>query len=324
MRQQESRTAEARVAAIDSRPGAAQSRESSHGVPWQVRLILLAAIWGMSFVFIKGGLESLAPLQVALVRMALGTTTLLALLWTRGESLPDDPRAWAHLATVAVVGNVIPFALFAYGETSTTSVLAGIFNATTPLFTAPIAMLMLRDEGLTASKVAGLVVGFAGVLVVLGVWNGMGTGDFAGNLMCLAASASYGLAFPYLRKYLTGRGGSMLSLAAGQLLCGTIELAIITPFLTAMPGTLTITAVGSVLALGILGTGIAYSINYSLIRDTGATNASTVTYLIPLFSTVAGVSIVGEPLSWYQPVGGIIVILGVAISQGKLKSVVAR
>lgn len=116
----------------------------------------------------------------------------------------------------------------------------------------------------------------------------------------------------------------MLSLAAGQLLCGTIELAIITPFLTAMPGTLTITAVGSVLALGILGTGIAYSINYSLIRDTGATNASTVTYLIPLFSTVAGVSIVGEPLSWYQPVGGIIVILGVAISQGKLKSVVAR
>jgi drug/metabolite transporter (DMT)-like permease len=203
-------------------------------------------------------------------------------------------------------------------------VLAGIFNATTPLFTAPIAMLMLRDERLTRSKLVGLAVGFLGVLVVLGVWNGMGAGEFAGNLMCLGASASYGLAFPYLRKYLTGRGGSMLALAAGQLLCGTIELAIITPLLTTMPTSMSLNAVGSVLALGILGTGIAYSINYSLIRDTGATNTSTVTYLIPLFSTVAGVAILGEPLSWYEPIGAIIVILGVAISQGKLASIPGR
>lgn len=300
-----------------SRREAAEATVRTQGIPWQLRLIALASIWGMSYLFIKVSLEALAPLQIALVRMALGTAALLVILWTRGERLPKDPRVWGHLGIVAVVGNVIPFALFGYGESSTTSVLAGIANATTPLFTAPIAMVMLRDEPLTTRKLVGLVVGFSGVLVVLGVWNGMDTGELAGNLMCLGASASYGLAFPYLRKYLTGRGGSVLSLAAGQLMCGTIELAIITPFLTTMPSTMPFPVAGSILALGILGTGIAYSINYSIIRDTGATNASMVNYIIPLFSTVAGVMILGEPLSWYEPVGGIVVILGVAISRGR-------
>jgi drug/metabolite transporter (DMT)-like permease len=324
MRQAEDRTVEARKDAAASRSGAAEAVVRRRGIPWQARLIVLAAIWGMSFLFIKVGVEVLAPLQVTLGRMALGTATLLILLRARRERLPDDPRVWRHLAVVAIVANVIPFSLFAYGETLTTSVLAGIWNATTPLFTAPLAMLMLRDEPLTRSRIVGLVVGFSGVLVVLGVWQGMGDGQLTGNLMCLGASASYGLAFPYMRKYLAGRGDSVLSLAAGQLMCGTIELAIIATFFTAMPSAMPLKVVASVLALGVFGTGIAYVINYGLIRDTGATTTSTVTYLIPLFSTVAGVVVLGEPLTWYEPVGGIIVILGVAISQNKLARALGR
>lgn len=292
--------------------------EGRRGVPWQLRLVLLAAIWGMSFVFIKLGVEAFAPLQVALGRMALGTVTLLLLLRARGEGLPADPDVWRHLAVVAVVANVIPFSLFAYGETLTTSVLAGIWNATTPLFTAPIALVMLRDEPLTKNRLLGLAIGFLGVLVVLGAWQGLSGGELAGNLMCLGASASYGVGFPYMRKHLTSRGDSVLSLAAGQLMCGTLEVAILTTLLTTLPGTISLSAAGGVLALGVLGTGLAYVINYGLIRETGATTASTVTYLIPLFSTVAGVALLGEPLAWYQPVGGVVVVLGVAISQGAL------
>lgn len=324
MRQAGSRAVEVPPDGASSRSDTAGETVRRQAIPWQLRLLVLAAIWGMSFVFIKVGVEAFAPLQVAVGRMALGTATLLILLRARGEGLPTDPDTWRHLAIVAVVANVIPFSLFAYGETLTTSVLAGIWNATTPLFTAPLAMLMLRDEPLTRSRIVGLVVGFMGVLVVLGVWQGTGDGQLAGNLMCLGAAASYGVGFPYLRKYLTGRGDSVLSLAAGQLLCGTIELTIITPFLTAMPSAMPLEAIASVLALGVLGTGIAYVINYGLIRDTGATTTSTVTYLIPLFSTVAGVLILGEPLTWYEPAGAIVVILGVAISQGKLARAMGR
>src|ERR1700681_3688814 len=116
-------------------------------VRWPSRLVLLAAIWGMSFLFIKVGDEALAPLQVALGRTMFGAATLLLILAIRRESLPRDIRVWLHLAVAAVLLNVIPFSLFAFGETRTTSVLAGIWNATTPLCTLPIAMLTLSDEG---------------------------------------------------------------------------------------------------------------------------------------------------------------------------------
>jgi len=291
---------------------------SRFAIPWQARLILLAAIWGMSFVFIKVGDGALAPLQVALGRTILGTATLLLLMAIRREGLPRGRQVWLHLAAAAVLFNALPYSLFAYGELHTTSVLAGIWNATTPLFAAPLAILMLPRERLSRDRLVGLALGFIGVLIVLGVWQGLGGSALLGNLLCLGAAASYGLGFPYTRKYLADRGESTLALATGQLLCGTIELAIITPFLTHAPSALPLKVIASILVLGVLGTGIGYLLNYSLIRDAGPTVASTVTYLIPLFSTAAGVLVLGEPLTWYEPVGALVVILGVVISQGRL------
>lgn len=286
--------------------------------PWPARLVVLAAIWGMSFLFIKVGDEALAPLQVALGRMLLGSATLLLILAVRGDRLPRGIGTWGHLIVAALILNVIPFSLFAYGETQTTSVLAGICNATTPLFTLPLAILMLGEERATVSRVVGVVIGFVGVLIVLGVWRGLGGAALLGNLACLAAAASYAIGFPYARKYLAGRVESTVGLAAAQLVCGTVVLAIITPLVTHTPATLPLKVVASVGALGILGTGIAYILNYSLIRDAGATIASTVTYLLPLFSTVVGVLVLGEPLTWNEPAGALVVILGVAISQDRL------
>jgi drug/metabolite transporter (DMT)-like permease len=284
-----------------------------------MRLVLLAAIWGMSFLFIKVGDEALTPLQVALGRMLFGTATLLLISAGRRERLPRGVQVWLHLAVCGVLLNALPYSLFAYGELHTTSVLAGIWNATTPLFTAPLAILLLPQEQLSRDRLAGLAIGFVGVLITLGVWQGVGGSALAGNLLCLGAAMSYGLGFPYTRKHLTGRGESALALATGQLLCGTIELAIVTPFLTQAPATLPLNVIGSVFVLGTLGTGIAFILNYSLIRDAGATMASTVTYLSPLVSTAAGVLILGEPLTPYEPVGAVVVILGVAVSQGRVR-----
>lgn len=285
---------------------------------WQIRLVILAAIWGSSFLFIKVGVRAFAPLHVALGRMIFGTAVLLAFLALRGESLPRGRQVWGHLAVAGVFGNALPFFLFAWGETKVSSVLAGIWNGTTPLLTMIVAFSVLPEERPDRDKVIGLSVGFLGVLLIVGPWRGVGGGEFLGNLACLAAAACYGIAFPYMRKYLARRGESPLALAGGQLLCGTVQLGVIASLVAGVPGSYPLRPVLSVVALGVLGTGIAYVINYGIIRDAGATAASTVTYLLPIFATVVGMVFLGERLTWNQPVGAAVVLSGVAISQGRL------
>ena len=286
--------------------------------PWQARFALLAAIWGCSFLFIKVGDEALAPLHVALGRMILGSLTLMLVLVARGERLPRTPGVWKHLAVAGLVSNALPFSLYAYGETRVTSVLAGIWNATTPLVTLLVVLLALTEERPSRERIAGLLLGFAGAGVVLGVWRGVGSQALLGNLACFGAAACYGVGFPYARKHLAGRPESSIALSAAQLLCGTAELTIVTPFFTTFPATLPLQAVGSILALGALGTGVAYVLNYGLLREVGATATSTVTYVIPLFATAVGVLVLGEPLTWNEPVGAVVVLLGILVSQGRL------
>ena len=288
-------------------------------VPWQVQFVLLSAIWGCSFLFIKVGDQALAPVQVALGRLLCGSVTLLIIVSLRSERLPRGLRVWGHLSVAALLLNAAPFTLFAYGETRISSVLAGIWNATTPLLTLLVAMMALPDEHPSKEKIAGLLAGFAGVLVVLGFWRGGGGQDPLGTICCVAAAACYSLGFPYARRYLTGRPESTLALSSAQLLCGTAIVAILTPFLSTSHGTLTAPVVGSVAVLGALGTGLAYVLNYGVIRGAGATAASTVTYLIPVFSTLAGVLILREPATWNQPVGALIVLGGAALAGGRVR-----
>jgi drug/metabolite transporter (DMT)-like permease len=284
---------------------------------WLPGFVLLASIWGASFLFIKVADRAFEPLQVAFGRCALGAAALLALLGLRRDRLPRGRRVWAHLMFLALLFNSIPFALFAFGETKVSSVVAGIWNATTPLNTLVVVLAVLPNERPTRERVAGLAVGFAGVLVVLGPWSGLG-GRLIGNLACFGAAACYGIGFPYTRRYLSGRGESAVSLSAAQVLCGAVQLALVVPWLTSAPDRVPLDAGLSMLALGAVGTGIAYVLNYNVIRRAGATTASTVTYLIPLFSTVLGVVVLGERLSWNQPAGAAVVLLGVALAQGRL------
>ncbi|MEW9529970.1 DMT family transporter [Microbispora sp. NPDC049125] len=284
---------------------------------WVPSFILLAAIWGNSFFFIKVALGSLHPLQISFGRMAIGALTLLVTLLVRGRRLPRDPRLWGHFAVVSVVLTTVPFTLFGYGEQHVSSVLAAIWNATTPLCTLLFALL-LKSEKATAARFTGLGLGFAGVMVVLGVWEPITGGEIAGSLACFGAAASYGVGGAYMGRFIVPRGEEPGVLATGQLLTGAVELAVITPLAgVALVNPHAPAAVWAALvALGAFGTGIAYLLLYSVQRMAGVTTTSTVTYLMPLFAVVSGIVVLGERLTWNQPVGAVVVLLGVAVIQG--------
>ncbi len=282
---------------------------------WRVQYLTLTLIWGLSFLFIKEGLHAFAPLQITLGRVAVGAAALLLVLLARRERLPRGRRTWGHLAMAAVLNNVIPFTLFGYAEQRIPSALAGICNASAPLFAALVAFAMLPDERLTRRRALGLVTGFAGVFVVLGAWTGLDGHDLTGALLALAGGMCYGIGFPYTRRFLTTTGQSSLSLAAGQLLCATALLAVLTSPLTSAPVHWPVTPILCVLLLGALGTGIAYLLNYGIIAAAGATIATTVGYLMPLVAVVAGILVMGERLTWNEPVGAVIVVGGAALTQ---------
>src|SRR4051812_7511207 len=225
----------------------------------QSRFFALTLIWGASFLFIKIGVEALAPLQVAFGRMAFGALTLVAIALVRRERLPREPKTWAHLFVAATLANTVPFTLFAYAERTVSSSLASIGNATVPLFTLLFALLFLPSERPTPRRAAGLAVGFFGVLIVLGAWRGVtASPDAPGMLLILVAAACYGGSGVYMRRYLSTTSYSSLALSVGQIGLGALQLAVVLPFTTSMPAHLPLRVVASVFALGAFGTGIAY------------------------------------------------------------------
>jgi drug/metabolite transporter (DMT)-like permease len=291
--------------------------EAAADPAWRLQYLTLTVIWGLSFLFIKEALRGLAPLQVTAGRVAIGAAVLIVVLIARRERLPRGRSTWGHLAVAATLNNVIPFTLFGYAEQRIPSALAGICNASAPLFGAVVAFALLPDERPSLRRMAGLVTGFTGVFVVLGAWTGIAGHSLTGALMALGGGLCYGIGFPYTRRFLTGSGNSGLSLATGQLLCGTVILAAITVPLTHVPTTWPAVSVISLALLGALGTGVAYLLNYRIIAVAGATIATTVGYLMPLVSIVAGIVLLGERLTWNEPLGAAVIVAGAALTQAR-------
>lgn len=287
-----------------------------------LRLAMLALLWGSSFLFIKVAVEGVSPAQLVLARLALGALVLLAFVAARREPLPRDGRLWGHLVFAALVANIVPYFLFGWAEQrGVASAVAGSLNATTPLFTLAIAWTTGTERSMGRARATGLLVGFLGAVVALAPWR---TGAFTvagvGQLACLLAAASYGVGYVYQRRFIAGRGFSPLALAASQLTMATLLLALTAPFTARDPITLTPGVVASILALGVLGTGIAYILNYRLIVDEGATSASTVTYLLPVVALALGIIVLGEPIAWTLFAGTLLILLGIAVSEGRLRS----
>ncbi|MFJ5116743.1 DMT family transporter [Kitasatospora sp. NPDC088548] len=277
----------------------------------------LSAIWGASFALIKVAVDAgVPPLWVACWRCVLGAAALWAILALRREAVPRTAATWGHSAVVAVLLNAAPFVLFSYGETRVSSVLAGVMNATTPLFTLLFAVVTVAEERHPGPRrLVGLGLGFAGVLTVLGVWRGLGAGEAAGGLLCLAAACCYGAGFAYLRRHLAARPYSATALSAVQITCGGAELAVVAPFAAGAPHWPGPGPAAALLVLGVLGTGVAYILNLGLVRTAGTAVAAAVTYVTPLWSTALGALLLAEPVGWNALVGGLAVIAAVALTR---------
>lgn len=301
----------------DSRPRPHPRPRARARLDWRLRFAALSLIWGFSFLLIKVGTQGYAPFQVTLGRLVFGTAVLAAAMAVKRERLPRGARTWGHLTVAAFLLNALPFSLFAYSELTIPSTLAGICNATSPLWGMALSLVALSEDRPTRVRVAGLGLGFLGVLTVLGAWQGFHGLDATGTAMALLASLSYPVGWIYVRRTLAGSSESHLALTGAQLLLATGQLAVVTPMFTSAPGSFPVVPLLAVVALGALGTGLALLLQYGLVAEVGPTTAQMVTYFIPVIATAAGVAVLGESLRWTTPVGAVVVLVGAALTQVK-------
>lgn len=284
-----------------------------------VQFLVLALTWGASFLFVAIALEGLSPAQVVLGRLAAGAVALGGICVIGRHRLPPLGAVWMHLFVVSLLLCVIPFQLFAWAQQHISSGLASIYNATTPLMTMLISLIALREERVTRARMVGVAVGFLGVVVVLGPWLGLGTGSALAQLACLGATASYGAAFVYLRRFISPLGLAAIPVATVQVGLGAVVMIVLAPIVAGAPVSLTPPVVLAVLALGALGTGLAYVWNTNIVGAWGATNASTVTYLTPVVGVLLGAMVRAEKVTWNEPLGAVIVVFGIAVTQGRIR-----
>ncbi|MGW8358024.1 DMT family transporter [Streptomyces wedmorensis] len=300
-------------------PAAPSSARTSRLLDWRVRFGALALIWGFSFLFIKVGTEGFAPFQVTFGRLLFGTAVLVVALVVKRDRLPRGARVWGHLTVAALLLNALPFSLFAYAELTIPSTLAGICNATTPLWGMLLSLVALSEDRPTRVRAAGLGIGFIGVLTVLGAWQGFSGLDVTGTALALLASFSYAVGWIYVRRTLADTGVSHLSLATSQVGLATLQLAVVTPLFTSLPTSVEPLPLLAVIALGALGTGYAMLLQYGVVAEVGPTTASMVTYFIPVIATTAGVALLDEHLTWNTPLGALIVLAGAALTQTRTR-----
>jgi drug/metabolite transporter (DMT)-like permease len=286
---------------------------------WLPSYLALGCVWGCSFIFIKLGLEFLTPFGVAFGRCALGALTLVLFAKIQGAPMISDKKLLLHLWVVAMLLNVIPGVLFALAQTEVTSVLAGIINAVTPLMTLIAILIVLREEKPKSFQFVGIIIGFTGVLIVLGAWRGLGDNPLWAILVLLAAVSCYGISFPYTRKYVIPYKAKPESIVATQL---TLAAATLLPFYLidgiAKDEYLLVPVLGMI-ALGVFGSGFAYIWNFKVMELAGSAIASSVTYLTPVVAVIVGVIFLNEEVTWHEPVGAVVVLLGAAIAQERIR-----
>ena len=286
---------------------------------WLPSYLALGCVWGCSFIFIKLGLEFLTPFGVAFGRCALGALTLVIFARIKGAPMISDKKLLLHLWVVAMLLNVIPGVLFALAQTEVTSVLAGIINAVTPLMTLIAILIVHREEKPKSFQFVGIIIGFTGVLIVLGAWRGLGDNPLWAILVLLAAVSCYGISFPYTRKYVIPYKAKPESIVATQL---TLAAATLLPFYLidgiAKDEYLLVPVLGMI-ALGVFGSGFAYIWNFKVMELAGSAIASSVTYLTPVVAVIVGVIFLNEEVTWHEPVGAVVVLLGAAIAQERIR-----
>lgn len=280
----------------------------------------MGLIWGSSFLFMKVALNGVSFTQIAWSRVILGALVLGVFMLIGRHKLPRQPVIWVHFTVIAIFNCIIPHLLFAWAEQHVSSGLAAIYNSITPIATAVMVTLVFHVEKLTRNQLIGVIIGITGVLLVIGPWQtGTLTGDLYGQLACIVAGSSYGVAIGYLRKFVSHRPIPGTTVAFMNIGMAAVIMILLTPVMALTPVRLDFWVVSSLLLLGGLGSGLAYIWNIAVLRAWGPTSSSTVTYMLPVVGIVLGVVVLHETFTWNQPLGALLVMLGIVYTQGRLK-----
>jgi drug/metabolite transporter (DMT)-like permease len=286
------------------------------GSDWLL-LVFLSLLWGGSFFFAKVALDGFPPLTLALGRVGIAALILIVVVRASGLRLPPLRDWWLPFTVIAIINNVLPFTLIFWGQTQITSGLASILNATAPLFTVVVAHLATQDDKLNPARVAGLLIGFAGVVVMLGpdLLGDLGRNVLA-QLACLTAAFLYALSGVYGRRF---RMLPPMIVSAAQM---SIASAILLPIVAVVdrPWTLappSLPSIAAMIALAALSTALAYLIYYRVLARAGATNLLLVTFLIPVSAILLGTLVLGESIEPRQFAGMAGIALGLACIDGR-------
>jgi drug/metabolite transporter (DMT)-like permease len=287
-------------------------------------LIVLSVFWGGSFYFAKVAVVEIPPLTLALGRVAIAATALAVAARILGLAWPHHTRTWVNFAIMAAFNNALPFTLLFWGQIHISIGLASILTGTSPLFGALIAHVVTQDDKLTAGRTVGVLAGLIGIIVLIGVDV---LGEFGSHVLaefaCLVAAASYGFGAVYSRRV---RGLSPVIVAAGQLTMSTVLL--LPPVLLFDRPSAVLTAswaaLGSMLALALICSALAYLIYFRVIGRAGATNALLVTFLVPVSAILLGIVLLGERLETHQIAGMAAIFLGILAIDGRPARWLAR
>jgi len=281
-------------------------------------LLTLSLLWGGSFFFTEIALREITPLVTVWGRVALACIILWAILGFRGVRVSWDRRLWASFLVMGCLNNVIPFSLIVWGQQEISGSLASIFNATTPFFTVILAQFLTQDERLTLPKAIGLLIGFSGVVIMVGMeaLHGLASA-FWSQAAILLAAISYGCAAIWGRRF---KGIDPMVTATGQV---TASSLIMTPLALwfGFPQGYFIPSgdvLGAILGIACLCTVAAYILYFKILETSGATNLMLVTFLIPLSAITLGSVFLHETLSTDQIAGMVLILLGLLIMDGRM------
>ncbi|MBA3512529.1 MAG: DMT family transporter [Sphingomonas sp.] len=289
-------------------------------------LLTLALIWGAAFFFISVAVSEIAPLTYVWLRLTIAAAALWLFLWWRGEPLALPRRTWGAILVLALLNNAIPFALFGWGQTQIASGLASILNATTPIWGVIVAHLFTSDERITPRKIAGVLLGFGGVSLMIGpgLLSSLGT-DILAQLACVVAALCYAIAGVWARRF-KAIGMPPVTVATGQLTMGAlvmlpVALHVDRPWLSSAPS---LGAWAAIFALALVCTAFAYVLYFRLIDSAGATNALLVTLLVPPTAILLGGLFLNEVLALRDLAGLALIAVGLAAIDGRLFALVRR
>jgi drug/metabolite transporter (DMT)-like permease len=283
-------------------------------------LIVMALLWGPSFLFMKVAVEEIPPVTMIAVRLSLAAIVLYAVLRSQGRTLPKWGPIWKDFTIMGLFSNALPFVLLSWGEQFIDSALAAILIGTTPIFTVILAHLFTADDHLTPAKIVGLTLGFGGLVVLVSpaLMAGVEATTW-GLLAAVLAAASYGAGIVYGQQRLRGLPplvGPTAQVMTAALLLLPLSFLIERPYAIPVPSW---TTLGSLLGLALLGTALAYIVYYRTMERTSATVLSTVTYIVPVVATILGVVVLKEQLDWNAYLGFGMILLGVMVVNGVIQ-----